>query len=783
MGPPPLLQPRFAFPPSQAHPYHGPNPVRPPPPHRPSQAEEERQRQAAAAWTAHTSPAGVVYYYNSLTEESSYSRPPGFSEGVPTPATAVPVPASAESVPGTEWQEVTCTDGRRYYYHTTTSETSWKVPPEVMAARNRPPPLDPGKAAMLARAVAMGAEAAPEYQGALRTIRLGRGPLAHASGAVMPQAGAADAGPLLALPAPEAAAAGQDVEDEDVFFTEEDIGGATEAAEEAGLGSGGAEEPEGPVETDQGLTEAIPEEGAPAGTAASTTPGSTEVSHTPAGPIVSAAAADATASEAPGGLTQPDLPAGMAPPKAPAGMAPPQAPAGMAPAKAPPGMAPPRLPTGMDAPELPTAMAPTRVPPGMAPPTLPAGLAPPVRPAGHPAQAALVAGDGSRPLDGATPPGAEILRQGLEMPGAAGKETARVALEAFEGLLRALGIHAFSRWEKEVPRMQADPRYKALPPTERRAAFEAYCAKQGSAKKPAQSGGRRGPPGLKPAGADAGEQLGEELPAADAEKAFMDLLRERQATGSMEWSELQPELQGDPRAASVAPERQEALFGEHQSALRGAEAAQHAERAALEAKHAEAERRLEAERRAADARRLTAQRAAAATAFSTLLVESVRHADASWREAWPALRRDAQGRARDAALSRDEAEALFRRHVAELQDAAVDGYVDLLDELLLPLIPKDPEGSLPREATSWREAEVLLGDDPRFASLPGAQREGRWRRFVEDADWSRRHPDQPPRRHRRRQRGAPKREADAPSALDKAYTREYLEPAAKVARN
>lgn len=271
--------------------------------------------------------------------------------------------------------------------------------------------------------------------------------------------------------------------------------------------------------------------------------------------------------------------------------------------------------------------------------------------------------------------------------------------------------------------------------------------------------------------------------------------------------------------------------------LQGAEAAQHAERAALEAKHAEAERRLEAERRAADARRLTAQRAAAATAFSTLLVESVRHADASWREAWPALRRDAQGRARDAALSRDEAEALFRRHVAELQDAAVDGYVDLLVELLLvglvacvcdvvgggwgggssslsqlhrpghsrlsslgthpitpsptlsflhraqPLIPKDPEGSLPREATSWREAEVLLGDDPRFASLPGAQREGRWRRFVEDADWSRRHPDQPPRRHRRRQRGAPKREADAPSALDKAYTREYLQPAAKVARN
>lgn len=30
------------------------------------------------AWTAHKSETGVVYYYNSVTGQSTYERPPGF---------------------------------------------------------------------------------------------------------------------------------------------------------------------------------------------------------------------------------------------------------------------------------------------------------------------------------------------------------------------------------------------------------------------------------------------------------------------------------------------------------------------------------------------------------------------------------------------------------------------------------------------------------------------------------------------------------------------------------
>lgn len=39
----------------------------------------------------------------------------------------------AEKVAGTDWSEVTCDDGKRYYYNNRSGETSWQVPPEVEA--------------------------------------------------------------------------------------------------------------------------------------------------------------------------------------------------------------------------------------------------------------------------------------------------------------------------------------------------------------------------------------------------------------------------------------------------------------------------------------------------------------------------------------------------------------------------------------------------------------------------------------------------------------------------
>ena len=70
--------------------------------------------------------------------------------------------AAAERVAGTDWLEVVCDDGKRYYFHSQSQETSWHVPPEVAAKQALR--LDPAKARMLERARAMGAQLAPEYR-------------------------------------------------------------------------------------------------------------------------------------------------------------------------------------------------------------------------------------------------------------------------------------------------------------------------------------------------------------------------------------------------------------------------------------------------------------------------------------------------------------------------------------------------------------------------------------------------------------------------------------------
>lgn len=46
------------------------------------------------------------------------------------PRPFIPLPP-AERVPGTEWLEVTCDDGKKYFHNPKTDETTWHVPPEV----------------------------------------------------------------------------------------------------------------------------------------------------------------------------------------------------------------------------------------------------------------------------------------------------------------------------------------------------------------------------------------------------------------------------------------------------------------------------------------------------------------------------------------------------------------------------------------------------------------------------------------------------------------------------
>ncbi len=56
-----------------------------------------------------------VYYYNTLTNESSWEKPVGFA-GDDSRASAQLTPVSTQPVQGTDWSEVVCTDGRKYFF-------------------------------------------------------------------------------------------------------------------------------------------------------------------------------------------------------------------------------------------------------------------------------------------------------------------------------------------------------------------------------------------------------------------------------------------------------------------------------------------------------------------------------------------------------------------------------------------------------------------------------------------------------------------------------------------
>jgi len=112
------------------------------------------------SWTAHKTESGTVYYYNALTGESTYEKPPGF-KGEAEKVTSQPMPVSWEKLTGTDWALVSTNDGKKYYYNTKNQATSWQVPPEVAELRKKQMQEATAKAAANSGQIANTAEKGP----------------------------------------------------------------------------------------------------------------------------------------------------------------------------------------------------------------------------------------------------------------------------------------------------------------------------------------------------------------------------------------------------------------------------------------------------------------------------------------------------------------------------------------------------------------------------------------------------------------------------------------------
>lgn len=79
----------------------------------------------ASEWTAHKSPEGRTYYYNSVTKQSSWEKPDELKS------------LSEKMLSSCPWKEYQSDAGKVYYHNVTTKESRWDVPSELAEIKNK----------------------------------------------------------------------------------------------------------------------------------------------------------------------------------------------------------------------------------------------------------------------------------------------------------------------------------------------------------------------------------------------------------------------------------------------------------------------------------------------------------------------------------------------------------------------------------------------------------------------------------------------------------------------
>ncbi|XP_057783614.1 pre-mRNA-processing protein 40C isoform X2 [Salvia miltiorrhiza] len=367
-----------------------------------------------------------------------------------------------------------------------------------------------------------------------------------------------------------------------------------------------------------------------------------------------------------------------------------------------------------------------------------------------------------------------------------GGPTMEDCLVQFKEMLKERGVAPFSKWEKELPKIVFDPRFKAIPDqSTRRALFEHYVRTRAEEERKEKRAAQKAAlEGFKQLLEEAKEDIdhntdyqtfkrrwGEDprflaldrkerehllnervllLKRSAQEKAqaqravmtsnFKSLLKDRgDITSTSRWSKVKDSLRSDPRYKSVKHEDREKLFNEYVAELKAAveETAQKAkakqgEEDKLKERERALRKRKEREEQEVERVRQKARRKEAIESYQALLVETIKDPQASLSESKLKLEKDPQGRAANPQLDKSDLEKLFREHVKSLHERCAHEFRSLLVDVVSAEGAAQETEDGKTILTSWSTAKLLLKNDPRYNKMPRKEREALWRRHAEE---------------------------------------------------
>ncbi|CAM0956739.1 unnamed protein product [Alopecurus aequalis] len=355
-------------------------------------------------------------------------------------------------------------------------------------------------------------------------------------------------------------------------------------------------------------------------------------------------------------------------------------------------------------------------------------------------------------------------------------------IREFKEMLKERGVAPFSKWEKELPKLVFDARFKAIPShSTRRAIFDHFVRtradEERKEKRAAQKAAveaykqlldeasedidpkagyqefkrKRGTdPRFEALDRKEREALFREKVRAIEEKVqsvrsalitdFKSMLREcKDIISTSRWTKVKENFRSDPRYKAVKHEERENAFNEYIAELKSAEReveqaakAKVDEQTKLRERERETRKRKEREEQEMERVKLKIRRKDAESSYQALLVEIIKDPKASWTESKPKLERDPQGRALNPDLGQGDAEKLFRDHVKDLYERCVRDFRALLSEAITPEMAARTTDEGKTAVSSWSEAKGLLRSDPRYNKVASKDRESIWRRYVDD---------------------------------------------------